>query len=115
MDKHRDLRVVIDKELKFHCHIRALQRLVNSLLRSTVNRRSDFMITLFASHIRLILDYCSCIWNVDFVGDLALLEGVQRRWTKQVNEFYDLYYGERLKKLNSFSIRGRLLRADLTK
>ena len=56
VDSHRDLKVVIDKLLKFHCHVRDLMRraagLANSLLRSTVNRRPDFMVTLFSSHIR---------------------------------------------------------------
>ena len=31
---------------------------------STVNRDPDFIVTLFVSHVRPLLDYCSCIWNM---------------------------------------------------
>ena len=55
----------------------------------------------------------SPVWNSGFLGDLRLLESVQRRWTKQVSNLSHLSYLERLKSLNLFSIRGRLLRSDL--
>ena len=71
------------------------------------------MITLFVTHIRPIVDYCSTLWNVGYAGDLSLLESVQRRWTKNIDGMQGLSYGERLKSLNVFSIKGRLLRSDL--
>ena len=84
VENHRDVRVIVDSGLKFHIHVRDLVRkaagLARNLLRSTVNR-SEFMVALFVSHVRPILDYCSCIWNVGYVSDLTLLETVQRRWT----------------------------------
>ena len=40
---------------------------------------------------------------------------VQRRWTRQVLGLTGLDYGERLRLLNLFSIRGRFLRSDLIK
>ena len=43
------------------------------------------MVALFVTHIRLILVYCSCVWNVGYVGDVTLLESVQRRWTKKID------------------------------
>ena len=87
--------------------------LASNLLRFTVNRSPEFMVVLFVSHIRPISDYCSCIWNVGHVSDLALLETVQRRWAKNVVGFSNLSYAERLRSLNLFSIKGRLLRSDL--
>ena len=53
------------------------------------------------------------MWNTGYLGDLRMLESVQRRWTKKVVGFADLPYSERLARLNLFSIKGRLLRADL--
>ena len=44
-----------------------------------------------------------------------MLESVQRRWTKNIDGMQGLSYGERLKFLNVFSIKGRLLRSDLIK
>ena len=73
------------------------------------------MVDLFVSHIRPILDYCSPVWNVGYLGDMRLLESVQRRWTKEVENFHDLEYRERLNRLGLLSIRGRLLRSDLIK
>ena len=73
------------------------------------------MVALFVTHIRPILDYCSCVWNVGYVGDVTLLESVQRRWTKKIDGMSNLSYGERLRSLKLFSIKGRLLCSDLIK
>ena len=68
---------------------------------------------VFTTHIRPQLEYGSCLWNMGFVGDIQLIERIQRRWTKAVNGFGNLDYGRRLKELDLYSAYGRLLRADL--
>lgn len=119
MESHRDLGVVVDSRLRFHAHVRIVVQkaagLCNNMLRSTVNRNSNFMITLFVSHIRPILDYCSTVWCVGYLEDLRLLESVQRRWTRQVAGLSAMSYGDRLRALDLYSIRGRFLRSDLIK
>ena len=85
------------------------------MLRSTVNRDANFMVELLKTHIRPIMDYCSCLQNVGYLRDLHLLESVQHQWTKQVSGGENLEYGDRLHSLGLFSIYGRLLRADLIK
>ena len=116
---HRDLGVLINRGLKFHNHVGDVVRkaagLANSLLRSTVNRSPEFMVALFVTHIRQILDSCSCVWNVGYVGDVPLLESIQRSWTKKIDGMHNLSYGERLRSLQLFSIKGRHLRSDLIK
>ena len=75
---HHGLGVVVDGYLKFHNHVGKLQGyLVANLLRATVNRSPEFMVTLFVSHIRPILDYCSCVWNVAYESDASLIYSVQ--------------------------------------
>ena len=59
------------------------------------------------------MEYASSLWNVGYMGDMRLLERVQRRWTREVSGLADLSYGERLKSLDLFSFQGRLLRSDL--
>ena len=59
------------------------------------------------------VDFGSALWNTGYVGDLRLLESVQRRWTKQIRSMSNLSYAERLSSLNLYSIKGRLFRADL--
>ena len=73
------------------------------------------MVTLFVSHIRPILDYCSTLWNLGYMNDVRRLEGVQRRWTKEVAGLGDLDYLARLRVLGLYSVYGRMFRADLIK
>ena len=119
MTSHRDLGVTVDKTLKFHIHINLVVNkawgLDNQLLRCTVNRSPGFMVSLFVSHIRPIMDYCSTVWNLGYAGDLKRLESVQRRWTREISGLGGLDYQSRLRHLELFSIRGRMLRADLVK
>ena len=60
-----DLGVTVDRDLNFHCHVRILvcraPGLASNLLRLTGNRSPEFMVSLFITHVRLILDYCSCL------------------------------------------------------
>ena len=75
----------MDNKLKFHHHARVVAGraggIMSNLLRSTVCREANFMISLYTSHIRPAMDYCCCLWNVGYLGDVRLLESVQRRWT----------------------------------
>jgi len=117
VQSHPDLGVLIDADLKFHQHISKTVHkaagLSQNFLKSTVCRSPEFMMTLFSSHIRPILEYCSCVWNTGYIGDLRVLESVQRRWTKRVSNLSNVDYQSRLRALNQFSVQGRLLRADL--
>ena len=92
--------------------VRKAAGLSSSLLRTTVNRSPEFMITIFITHIKPIMDFYSTVWNVGYARDLAFLEGVQRKWTKNIDGMQDLSYGESSKFLNVFSIEARLLHTD---
>ena len=115
----RDLGVIVDSRLRFHQHIRMVygrtSAMMGDLLRSTVCRSADFMVTLFISHIRPTIEYCSSVWNVGYLLDVRKLESLQRRWTREVYGMQQLDYPTRLRRLSLFSIRGRLLRKDLIK
>ena len=69
--------------------------------------------SIYTSHIRPLLEYASCVWNTGYLGDLRLLERIQRKWTRAVHGLEEVSYGVRLRTLDIFSFRGRLLRADL--
>ena len=73
------------------------------------------MTILFVSHIRPVIDYCSCLYNVGYLGDMRRLESLQRRWTREVDGMRGLDYEERLRECGIYSVRGRLLRQDLIK
>ena len=112
-----DLGVGVDRELKFHCHISRtvgmIGGLMTNLLSSTLCRSEEFMRGLYTSHIRPKIEYASPLWNLGYIGDVKLLERLQRRWTRAVEGLELLSYGERLQKLDLFSLQGRFLRFDL--
>ena len=118
-DCSRDLGVLVDKDLRFHSQIRSAVNkasgLCANLLSSTLCRSREFMLALYLNHVRPILEFGSPVWNLGFLGDLRLLEGVQRRWTKKVEGLEELPYDQRLRELDLYSVKGRLLRADLLK
>ena len=119
VDSYKDLGVTIDSKLKFHEHVRMTVGkaggLQSELLRSTVCRAPEFMVSLFVSHIRPIIDYCSCVWNVGYRQDLVLLESLQRRWTRETSGMAHLPYDDRLRELGLYSVTGRLKRSDMIK
>ena len=114
-----DLGILVDSSLRFHAHIRQIVAkawgLANNLLPSTLCRSSEFMRNVFITHIRPLLEFSSSVWNTGYLGDSVLLESVQRRWTKHIDGLRDLEYADRLERLNLYSVKGRLLRADLIK
>ena len=75
----------MDYKLKFHHHARVVAGrawgIMSNLLQPTVCCDATFMVSLYSSHIRRAMDYCCCLWNVGYLGDVRLLESVQRRWT----------------------------------
>ena len=117
VSSHRDLGVLVDGDLKFHSHISTVSRFANALtsniLSCTLCRDADFILNIYTMHIRPLLEYGCCLWNTGYLGDLRLLERVQRRWTRSVDGLQDVPYAERLRALDLFSVKGRLLRADL--
>ena len=114
---HKDLGVTVDSALKFHKHVELVAAkaggTATNLLKSTVCRTPEFMLTILTTHLRPLLEYASPVWNTGYVGDLILLENVQCRWTKQVAGLELLSYAERLSKLDLYSVKGRLWRADM--
>lgn len=118
-DSAVDLGVTIDLSLKFHQHIANIVQkaggVAQNLLKATVNREASFLLPLFIAHIRPLLEYCSSVWNLGYIGDLRLLESVQRRWTKNIQGMENLDYFQRLKALDLYSVQGRLLRHDMVK
>ena len=116
-ESHPDLGIHVDRNLKFHGHIRSRVNLAGALttnlLSSTLCREPEFILNLYTTHIRPLLEYGSALWNLGYIGDLKLMESIQRRWTRAIDSVSHLSYGERLQQLDLYSVYGRLLRADI--
>ena len=119
VNSHKDLGVIVDTKMRFHEHVRGVvnrsKGLVNQLLRGTICRSRHFMIKLFISHIRPLMDFSARLWNVGYLGYVRSLEQVQRCWVSQTEGMEDLQYEACLKQLGVYSVYGRLLRGDLIK
>ena len=108
-DKHPDLGVEVHRSLKFHSHIRRTAGmcggLTTNILSSTLCREAEFILNIYKSHIRPKLEYCCSVWNLGYVGDLKLLEGIQRRWARLIRGLETAPYGHRLQELDLFSMQ----------
>ena len=116
---YSDLGVIVDTDLKFHEHCCSAATkaggIAHNFLKSTKCRSSEFMTHILKTHIRPVLEYASPVWNSGYVQDVKRLEAVQRLWTRNILGLRDKEYGDRLRKLDLFSVKGRLLRADIIK
>ena len=59
-----------------------------------------FVATLYVSLVHPHLEYASEIWNPYLIGDIQVLEKVQKRTTKLVPDLRQLTYSDRLSALN---------------
>ena len=47
------------------------------------------------------------------MGDMKLLERIQRKWSRAISGISDMLNDERLIHLDLYSVKGRLLRAEM--
>ena len=68
VDSCKDLVILVDMEFKLHVYIRSIvgksSGMSVNLQNSTLWHSKEFMLTLYISHIRSLLEFGSCIWNL---------------------------------------------------
>ena len=70
-------------------------------------RQPEFMLQLFKSYVRPILEYGVQLWSRTDVGSSDLFERVQRRFTKLIAGLGRLFYTDGLQRLSSSSLKSR--------
>ena len=117
ISSEKDLGVMIDDKLRFHVHAASATKKANQMLgvikRTYVTRDANTISTLYKSMVRPHLEYGNAIWGPCYIGDLKLVEGVQRRATKLIPNLYDKPYQERLRELRLPSMEYRRKRGDM--
>ena len=68
---------------------------------------------MYIVYIRPILEYNTQIWSPYNVGDIDLIEGIQRKFTKSLLGFANLPYYVRLNRLNLQPLEIRCIFFDL--
>ena len=120
-DQEKDLGVVTSSSLLWTDHIKSSISKANQMIcwiaRSLITRDRLTMITVYKSLIRPHLEYCVQLWNPATVhGNWTMileLEGVQRRFTRLIDEVGTLPYSERLDILKLTTLAERRCRGDL--
>ena len=116
-EQERDLGVVLNNKLGVseQCKVargKAL-RMLGAINRNVAYKNGEVIKKLYCAYVRPHLEFCIQAWSPTYEKDSWLLERVQKRATKMVNGLSNLSYGQRLKKLDMFSLRYRRLRGDL--
>ena len=106
-----DLGVTVSNDLSWSSHIGSIvtrARGVAAWALSVFNSRDQtVMITLYKSLIRSHLEYCCPLWHPAKIGDIQLLESVQREFTRKIEGCTTLSYWDRLLKLKLLSLQRR--------
>jgi hypothetical protein len=116
-EEERDLGVVFDKELNFDVHINKIASKANQI--TGIIRKSfeyldrSMFVNLYKTLVRPHLEYANIIWHPSLKRQSNIIERVQRRATKILQECKEMSYSERLVYLNLHSLKGRRLRGDL--
>ena len=103
----RDLGVEISSDLKFDEHIgnvvTSASRMVGWAMRTFKRRSRTAMMTIWKCLVQPRLDYCSQLWSPSDQASIAMLEGVQRDFTRKIADMEGKDYIERLGSLKMYS------------
>lgn len=116
-DEEVDLGVTISSDLKWHKHVDRITKNAHSLIyltnRALQPMTTDMFIRIYKAYIRPRVEYAFTVWNPYHIGDIELLERVQRRATKLPGLIRRLPYETRLQKLGLTTLQLRRTRGDL--
>ena len=113
----RDLGILIQDNLKVSQQCFKAASAANRILgmiNRTFSHKSRFLIdTLYKSLVRPHLDYCAQAWRPFLRKDIDLLEKVQHRASRMVQECRGWSYDQRLNSLGWSTLENRRLRGDM--
>ena len=113
----KDLGVLVDAELTFADHISEKVNKANSMLgvikRSFACLSPSTLRVLYTTFVRPHLEFAQSVWSPRLRKYVNLLEGVQRRATRLVDNFRNLPYQERLRRLDLPSLEFRRIFGDM--
>ncbi len=119
VDHVKDLGIITSDKLNnydkhvSHIVLKATKR-AGAILRSFRHLFNTTLTNLFLSLVRPILEYNSQLWNPSKKQNVAIIESVQRSFTKKLNGLKGLSYDERCKTLGLVTLERRRLNQDLT-
>ena len=113
----KDLGIQVSNDLKWNVHCAQLAKKghakLNCLFRCFKTRRTGFLLQMYKTFIMSPQEYGSPVYSPNQLGDIRLLESVQRHFSRRVPEVCTQNYTERLKSLKLDSLELKRLKTDL--
>ena len=110
-DSLRDLGVTLSNDGSFSMYIKEkaakMKSKIGWVLRTFKTRELLPMMTLWKQLILSDHDYCSQLWSPDKIGDIQLLEMLQRSYLRKVQGLQGLSYWEQLRLVKMYSLERR--------
>ena len=95
-DTVKDLSVYLSSNRSWTPHIvnaaKGAQKMAAWVLSVFHDRSATEMLTLYKSMVRSNLEYCCPVWNTTKIGDIQLLENVERSFTRKIASCSDMSY-----------------------
>ena len=115
--EEKDLGVLISDDFKFGNQCSKAAKKGNQILgmikRTITCKNKKVMLNLYKSLVRPHLEYCIQAWRPHLEKDIGILERVQRRATRMIDECIGKTYQERLNMTNLTTLEERRTRADM--
>ena len=116
-EEEKDLGVLIDNKLDFGKHINSIvgraNRVLGMIRVSFACLNIQMFLNMYTALVRPLLEYCVQVWSPYKIGQIKLLERVQRRATRLVPQLKDLCYEDRLAQLGLTRLEERRHRGDM--
>lgn len=113
----KDLGVLRSSNFGYEGHYQAVaakaNRMAGIIRHSFQLKCPQLLWPAFQQYVAPTLMYNSPAWRPYLRKDIALIERVQRRYTKCIRGLVDLSYDDRLKQLNAMSVENKMACADL--
>lgn len=117
VEEERDLGVVVSRDMKVavQCGRAASKgyQVLGMIGRTFISKKCNIIVKLYKSLVRPHLEYCVQAWRPHLQKDMEVLERVQRRATRMIEECRGLEYQDRLRIAGLSTLETRRRRADL--
>ena len=113
----KNVGVRFDNTLKPSLQCREASRIANAILNQLTRafhyRDRHIFVNLYKRYVRVYLEYATPAWNPWQIGDIEMLEKVQRRFVKMISGLISTTYEDRLREIGLATLKARRVRADL--
>ena len=113
----KDLGIQMSSDASFKVHIQTISssaaKMANWVLRTFITREESVMLFLWKQLILSRTEVCCPLWSPMNIGNIQILESVQKTFTKKIGGVEGLDYWQRLSHLQLYSLQRRRERYDI--